>query len=378
MSTSGLSRVEISNPILQSATNNQISPFLKEGTVYSSSENLLRRRQEYPIKKAHSTSTQEEALKQLDKKYASPVNILTDMNSHLSLAQIEADALRSSGGGSVLSDTSSNISEVIPKMNTSNSAFVLPLLEGLNDEDIFQVEMFYRSHKSEIRVCRSLANLYVSHPKLHDRPRVIELKEKTCRVPPQVPADLDPLDFSKDEWEFSKTGVPVLVLDTGQHVRERRQTILLAEKGTGFTLWQDQINHLTRYSTPHANFHTVTISTDSTRLVGLSFDDANAATDFSDAVQKLISNPNDDLLKLGKKKKHKKEKNIKQKAKPPKKVDISQPCCFVHVTKLDRPKLVASIYPLPPSESQADTLGKDRAMSENSGISESTSSLDLN
>ncbi|XP_059165467.1 uncharacterized protein LOC131948026 [Physella acuta] len=372
MSTDGLGRVEISHPILQSATNNQVNPFFKEGTVYHpSKEILVRQRQEYATKKT--PSTQDEALKQLDNKYASPANILTGMNSQLNLAQIEADALRSSAGGSVLSDTSSDISDVIPKTNTGNSTFVLPLVEGLNDEDIIQVEMFYRSHKSEIRVCRSLANLYVSVPKLHERPKVIQLMEKTCRAPPPAEKALDPLDFSKDDWEFSKTGVPVLVLDTGQHVRERRLTILLAEKGTGFTLWQDQVNHLTRYSTPHTNFHTITISTDSTRLVGLSFDDGNAAADFADAVRKLISNSDDDMLKLGKKKKKKKEKD-KQKAKPPKKVDISQPCCFVHVTKLERPNFGANLYPLAPSESQADTWG--RAMSQNSGISESTSSLD--
>jgi hypothetical protein len=48
------------------------------------------------------------------------------------------------------------------------------------------------------------------------------------------------------------------------------------------------------------------------------------------------SDPDDELLKLskGKKKKVKQEKQ-KTKFKPPKKTEISQPCCFVHVTKLE-------------------------------------------
>jgi hypothetical protein len=64
--------------------------------------------------------------------------------------------------------------------------------------------MFYRSHKTEVHVCPSLANLYFG---------------KAIR--------------QNDHWKFAMTGIPVLVLDTGIHHRDRKLHIVLAEKGTG-------------------------------------------------------------------------------------------------------------------------------------------------
>jgi hypothetical protein len=94
--------------------------------------------------------------------------------------------------------------------------------------------------------------------------------------------------------------------------------------------------HLTAYKAPHANFHTLHLSTDHTQIAGLSFDDKKAASEFVKKYLEYTSDPDDELLKLskGKKKKVKQEKQ-KTKFKPPKKTEISQPCCFVHVTKLD-------------------------------------------
>ncbi|CAL1548238.1 unnamed protein product [Lymnaea stagnalis] len=373
MSATKLSRVEISGPVLQSATSVRVSPAFKDGIVYSSTGNLLG--QQDQNKQHPSLTPEEEALLRLQNKYASPDNLSPPiMNAQLSIANIEADAVRSNGGSSTFSDTSSDLSDITTSVPSAGSAFVLPLVVGISEEDINQVEMFYRSHKTEVRVCKSLANLYVSAPKIPERPTIpqstLSNKDRKSKTisDSSAPKSPDPADINKDEWEFSKTGVPVLVLDSGEHLRERRLNIILAEKGTGFTLWQDQINHMTRYSTPHTNFHTITLSTDSTRLVGLSFDEGNAATEFADAFRSLTSNPDDDLLKLSKKKK--KEKKPKQKYKPPKKVDISQPCCFVHVTKLERPDLMSGLFPPPPSGADLDKLGMTRAMSESSGISE--------
>ena len=183
--------------------------------------------------------------------------------------------------------------------------------EGVTEQDLLQADTFYRSHKSEVFVCGCLANMYYGSVKN---------------------------SVANDEWTFSATGIPLLLLDTGEHHRVRKLFIILAEKGTGFTLWRDVIDNLTLYKTPNANFHTMHLSSDHTKLVGLSFDDANKAREFYGHIEKLTADPDDDLLKVGgglKKKKSMKDK--KKKFKLPKKTEISQPCCFVHVTKLDRP-----------------------------------------
>ncbi|ESO87184.1 hypothetical protein LOTGIDRAFT_97844, partial [Lottia gigantea] len=178
----------------------------------------------------------------------------------------------------------------------------------VQEQDLLQVEMFYRSHKTEVTVGKCLANLYFGSEKKVD---------------------------NVEKWDFVNTGIPLLVLDTGEHHRHRRLTFILAEKGTGFTLWKDTIDHLTKYSSPSANFHTMHVSKDHSKLAGLSFDDTNAASEFYTFIQSIMENPDDELLALSKKKKKKKEKKEKKpKFKPPKRSDISQPCCFVHVTKL--------------------------------------------
>lgn len=182
--------------------------------------------------------------------------------------------------------------------------------EGVTEQDLLQVDTFYHSHKTEVYVCACLANMYIGSAKSV---------------------------LNNDQWTFSCTGIPLLLLDTGEHHRERKLYFLLAEKGTGFTIWRDVIDNLTGYRTPNSNFHTMYTSKDHTKLAGFSFDDAGAAAEFYGHVQKLTADPDDELLKIGKSKKKKSIKIKKKTVKLPKKTEISQPCCFVHVTKLDRP-----------------------------------------
>jgi len=70
----------------------------------------------------------------------------------------------------------------------------------------------------------------------------------------------DPVSTPGD-WTFFKRGVPLMVLDSGEGRRHRRLSIVLAERGTGFTLWSDTIDHLTSY-TPDSSlaFHTMRLS----------------------------------------------------------------------------------------------------------------------
>lgn len=201
-------------------------------------------------------------------------------------------------------DKVTDISNKVSDFDVGNFA------EGVSDEDIMQVEMFFRSHRTDVYVCQCLANLYFG--------------------PIQACNKLE-------GWRFAMTGIPVLVLDSGEHHRKRKLNIVISEKGTGFILWRDAIDHLTNYSVPNDNFHTMQRSTDHTQLVGLSFDDSSAAKEFHSTLRRLTSDPDDELLNISKMKKKKKLEKTK-KFRAPKKTEISQPCCFVHVTKLERPK----------------------------------------
>ncbi|XP_045195394.2 uncharacterized protein LOC123550944 [Mercenaria mercenaria] len=201
--------------------------------------------------------------------------------------------------------------------------------EGVTEQDLLQVDTFYRSHKSEVYVCGCLANMYFGSANA----------AKT-----------------NDQWAFSSTGIPLLVLDTGEHHRERKLYIILAEKGTGFTMWRDVIDSQTYYQTPNANFHTMRTSKDHSKLAGFSFDDDKAASEFYGHIHKLTADPDDELLKIGKFKKKKSIKDRKKKMKLPKKTEISQPCCFVHVTKLEPPIIEESETSSPTATSNPNEI----------------------
>lgn len=190
--------------------------------------------------------------------------------------------------------------------------------------DIAAIESTYKGHKTKVFVCQSLANLY------------------TC---PKIST----MSNSVSNWVLTFTGVPVLLLDLGMtRSRTKRQIqLLLVEKGTCFTLWQDVVDNLTRYSSTNDGlFHTLHLSTDHSVRVGLSFDSKMAAQDFHNKVLHLTNDPANVALKgprrtLGAGKSHYyldnlPNKNVDQKKsqKIPNKMDISQPCGFQHVVSV--------------------------------------------
>lgn len=391
---------DISLPVLQSATSSRVSPQLGQKAIYSTASGHHQGQASEVKSQLKAERQEDEGLRKIQTKYASPDSVIsvgqdlpdtalqnlpTEMSTQLIITNANnnfghGDAVTGvngfhpeSGVGtprksrvndsvSAFSDTSSDISDAttsVPSAGSSGSAVMttttvaIPVLEGINDQDVQQVEMFYRSHKTEVRVCSSLVNMYVSIPKTLDRMPAGQVSGNDGETNPIMP---DPTTMSMEDWEFVKTGIPVLILNSGEHIRTRKLSLVLAERGTGFTLWEDALNHMTKYNTPHSNFHTLSLSTDSTRLVGFSFDEGKAADEFAEAVRSFLANPEDDLLKLSKKKrKGSKKKEKKPKYKPPRKIDISQPCCFVHVTKLERPTLMGlSPHMFPPPPSGAD------------------------
>lgn len=74
--------------------------------------------------------------------------------------------------------------------------------------------------------------------------------------------------------------------------------------------------------------------TDHSRVIGFSFDSNEAAMEFWQNVERLISNPeNISLSAPGRKRKSMKNKRVKAKPLPPKS-QISLPCQFAHVTNV--------------------------------------------
>ncbi|CAH1250053.1 Hypp8744 [Branchiostoma lanceolatum] len=206
------------------------------------------------------------------------------------------------------------------------------------DHDVLQIESAFRSYKTEVFVCAGLANLYFASV--------------------QDMADMQ-------GWKYHSTGIPTVVFDTGDCPRRKRKLrILLAERGTGFILWQDSVDNYTNYKAPDKGFHTMMVSTDRRKLAGFSFDDEMAASDFLRTIWTLTTNPDVVSPMRTREKKHRKKEGGKVKFKLPKKCDISQPCCFQHIIAVEEkdrdviPSL-GRLCPRPPSFTHAQKTTSD-------------------
>lgn len=158
----------------------------------------------------------------------------------------------------------------------------------LTEQDIVQVEVFFRSHKTYVSVCKCLANLYFA-----------------------------PADNSQEKvWKLARTGIPVLLLDKGEtRARDKRMLqIVLAEKGSGFVLWKDIIDNLSNYSSEESStFHTMYLSSDHRQMAGLSFDNLEAAESFLKEIEQLTADPLNISLSVPKQKKKKQKAAKKEK-----------------------------------------------------------------
>ncbi|XP_011314735.1 uncharacterized protein MESR3 [Fopius arisanus] len=181
-------------------------------------------------------------------------------------------------------------------------------LDPVTQPEREQLEAFFRGLKSQVYVCESLANLY-----------------------------LGSASQAQGNWELRFTGIPIVVLDLGEtRSRSKRQIqILLAERGTCFTLWRETIDNLSSYKVSGPAFHTMCLSSDHTRLAGLSFDNAKAANDLWQHIERLVSCPENISLSVPGKNKKKSKKPPPKKFVPPAKSNISQPCQFQHMTSVD-------------------------------------------
>lgn len=115
----------------------------------------------------------------------------------------------------------------------------------------------YSNRNCDVYVCRCLANLYF-HETYMDTKR----------------------------WKLFVTGVPVLVISNLYCIPYsncstlNEITIILAEKGTGFTLWKEVVDDFSHYTNPDNTFHTMVTSNEPHTLAGLSFDNECSALQF--------------------------------------------------------------------------------------------------
>ena len=134
----------------------------------------------------------------------------------------------------------------------------------LSNAELFQIDLFYRSRRTLVYVCLCPAVLYFA--------RTASSSGGSSLV-----------------WRFAAAGVPVIIVDTlGVSVGPRLH-VVLAERGTGFELWRYGLTDVRQYTDSEpsttvrdniggAAFHTAILP--SRDVAGLSFDDADSASEF--------------------------------------------------------------------------------------------------
>ena len=205
----------------------------------------------------------------------------------------------------------------------------LSFVSSLTENEILQVEMFYRSHKTEVFVCSCTAELFFG-----------SAVNASNNLPPSNNVRQEP----NSGWTLVMSGVPVVILENEDRHGNKRLSLVMAEKGTGFCLWKENFTHLTDYQVKQQNFHTLHLDADHTKLAGLRFQESSGASHFLQRLQMILNNPEISITNVNAKSKKAKNpgknsgnsKNGKLKRRPTSKGDISAPCCFTHITSLDR------------------------------------------
>ena len=165
-------------------------------------------------------------------------------------------------------------------------------------EKVSLVRSTFSSYKTTCYISSNLVNLYTSTP--------------------------------SSPWTLRYTGVPTLLLNCGgsQARTQRGVQIVLAERGTGFALWKDQLDNLSCYAADKEDklFHSLHYSRDHMVRVGLSWEQEEDADLFLARVEDLTSSP-ENLGLSGPKTKLRVPGKRKTKLN---KVEISRPCGFRH------------------------------------------------
>lgn len=236
---------------------------------------------------------------------------------------------------------------------------------GLSKLNLMRIELFYRSREASVYVCRCLADLFVG----------TSVGEDSCPVVHQ------------------HTGVPVWLLNSGEGVRARELLLVVAERETGLPLWQDKINYLSNYDEVSPGVHSLRVSGSLRKTVRLHMFCERSAAEFLARFHEITADPNDDLWKISSKdatdsSKKKSSQAKKAKKKTPKrkrtrlsKASISQPCNFVHISRVDPmdPNFRAAfsgLIPLRNSKSPTDSKDPSKAFDSVTGSKDPSKAFD--
>lgn len=188
----------------------------------------------------------------------------------------------------------------------------------LTERDFYRIEVFYRGGGAEVCVCRCLSDVFLGAT---TRPN----------------EDTHP-------WVQIHTGVPVLLLNTGEGLRPRELVLVVAQRDTALPLWQDKVSYLSAYHESSPGVHSMKVSGSLSKFVQLRMADVEAAKNFLEKFQEMTSDPDDELWKVSAdqtkvkdghnrtgKKKDSSGSIIRRNVT---KADISQPCNSTRLTRV--------------------------------------------
>jgi len=223
---------------------------------------------------------------------------------------------------------------------------------GVSRTDRLRIEMFYRSHETEVYVCSSLADLFVG-----------------ALRPGGAGA--------AGRWVHLHTGVPVWLLNSGRGRRRRELIVALAERRTGLPLWHDRITYLSNYtqaddgqSSDDAS-HVMRPSSNLSSAVRISMFNRRSAAAFIDRFHRFTADPVDDLWKISDDRggagtgdgwpwrRWRQRRRCLGGDQPESSDTVSQPCHVLHISRTDvrQPSFRAAfahLLPPPPCSSPTD------------------------
>lgn len=183
----------------------------------------------------------------------------------------------------------------------------------LSADDILKVESSYRSIGTQVFACRCLCELYITTA---DRLAKLE------------------------DWILFHHGLPVWLLNSGVHSsRPSRLSLILAEQGSGFPIWQDIITDQSEIKQARRQHMTFRFS-DQMTLAVLRFHDLAASKEFFSYYQKIRQDQRYEHIFNNSHHQQRSSscgsvlRNRRKNRKNISKSSISNPCQFQHITSL--------------------------------------------
>ena len=185
------------------------------------------------------------------------------------------------------------------------------LSEKLSEKDIFKIKLSLSCLSNRVVVSDTTAVLYFWQPPSPESP--------------------------SNQWTYSRSGVPVLVISSGDSGDRNPRGVYvgLVERESGFATWKEIITANSNYREQQKNFHTLALSTGDGTMAGIRFNCEDSANTFLKSVIDAVEENSTaaSAPELNKLSTHTSKERLK-KFRKLKKVEISTPCLFSHVTSI--------------------------------------------